>query len=842
MKQTHAMVTTLFILLSSGLFSQNLVVNGELEDPTHYPNYAPDQKGEVELFKQWYIPTKEAPEYYYDSQIKTIKPIDGLGYVGLRFFSTLNAGRIKKPHYEAIQGQLSSTLQAGKTYKVCVDIALHRTSNWAVKNMGIQFSANVTNNLSVAELENGTADISIQPSASTTNMVWEKYCAKYVARGDEKSIIFSAFGPTKAEKLQKLGVPFHPDQDGFEDGAYYMVDNFIVTPFDEKKDCNCEEKMVEEPIAEEVVEEVVEQPKYPEEGTLFLIDESGLMCRKSTKPLAYQQIMHQIDSLPADHRIAILTYANRTRIIFDGTRAELDCTMVSGFTQHLEMSGQSDYCTALEKTREILWNVQRKNMIWITGKHQSLSNQVKKFYARQRHNFSSFTLFHVNGNPNDFYEWKQSSIQYLSLKNIDKDIVKLPKTLPLREKDTKLEAPRPVSAFADFTPPVPQKKVDPLCDSGLAAKQQFTFIIDASASMNKTGMRDLIKTRLLDWVEPLENYHVISIIVFSSEAKLIFKGSKQQLAATGVAQLIDSLDLDGSTQIDKGLLMGYQQIEPNAFNQLILISDGSFNVTPEIRALFESHRAKTTNLLFFHVNGNEDQAKLFNKMAVKYIPIRSKDFDAAIRKHVTPRSIATSFGAESIQFNHEKLLYAFVLDHDLERNNIGELRRNLSKHLSYLPDESPVIIMGANANSAPLYVGLKKHIDYQFFAQKVVADKTLGSQKYNGLRNVYTTLINNSVAGYQPCIFILSNQNRFESDDRYVLKFRMDEILHHLRDEEVQLKVSMGSSGKYNYEYDVLKDEMISKEEAGFFPLNPMLKNPVNMSYLFQPYCFKATK
>ncbi|MEV6981253.1 von Willebrand factor type A domain-containing protein [Sphaerisporangium sp. NPDC051017] len=108
----------------------------------------------------------------------------------------------------------------------------------------------------------------------------------------------------------------------------------------------------------------------------------------------------------------------------------------------------------------------------------------------------------------------------------------------------------------------------------------LTFVVDVSGSMADPGRLDLVRDALHTLVDQLGPSDAVSIVSFSDEARL-------RIPMTSVAErgrlheAIDTLEPEGSTNLESGLVTGYQEaahaFRSVATNRVILLSDGLAN-------------------------------------------------------------------------------------------------------------------------------------------------------------------------------------------------------------------------------------------------------------------------
>lgn len=109
----------------------------------------------------------------------------------------------------------------------------------------------------------------------------------------------------------------------------------------------------------------------------------------------------------------------------------------------------------------------------------------------------------------------------------------------------------------------------------------LTFVIDVSGSMNTENRLGAVKQSLRLLVEQLQPQDQVAIVIYGHQARVVLAptagDNKSQILA-----VIDRLRPEGATNVEAGLLLGYQmatqQFKPEAINRVILCSDGVANV------------------------------------------------------------------------------------------------------------------------------------------------------------------------------------------------------------------------------------------------------------------------
>ncbi|MFC4589476.1 vWA domain-containing protein [Sphaerisporangium corydalis] len=108
----------------------------------------------------------------------------------------------------------------------------------------------------------------------------------------------------------------------------------------------------------------------------------------------------------------------------------------------------------------------------------------------------------------------------------------------------------------------------------------LTFVVDVSGSMADPGRIDLVRDALNTLVDQLGPGDQVSIVSFSDEARVRLPMTPASRRGD-LHRAIDALGVEGSTNLESGLVTGYDQaaraFRPVATNRVILLSDGLAN-------------------------------------------------------------------------------------------------------------------------------------------------------------------------------------------------------------------------------------------------------------------------
>ncbi|MEO3813595.1 von Willebrand factor type A domain-containing protein [Sphaerisporangium sp. B11E5] len=108
----------------------------------------------------------------------------------------------------------------------------------------------------------------------------------------------------------------------------------------------------------------------------------------------------------------------------------------------------------------------------------------------------------------------------------------------------------------------------------------LTFVVDVSGSMAEPGRLDLVRDALHTLVDRLGPGDQVSIVSFGDQARLRLSMTPADRRAD-LHAAIDELQAEGSTNLEKGLVTGYEEAarayRPVATNRVVLLSDGLAN-------------------------------------------------------------------------------------------------------------------------------------------------------------------------------------------------------------------------------------------------------------------------
>jgi outer membrane protein OmpA-like peptidoglycan-associated protein len=139
-----------------------------------------------------------------------------------------------------MKGTEQLTLKKGLKYCVEFSVSLAESSKFATNNISALFSKEVLGNGSPGAVYNNSDKIIRSQNNKIYNGFygWEKVCAVYTAKGDEKFITIGNFDKNETTKFEAVKKPKESEAEVIAH-AYYYVDNVIITVIDNVAECKC---------------------------------------------------------------------------------------------------------------------------------------------------------------------------------------------------------------------------------------------------------------------------------------------------------------------------------------------------------------------------------------------------------------------------------------------------------------------------------------------------------------------------------------------------------------------------------------------------------------------------
>jgi len=139
-----------------------------------------------------------------------------------------------------MKGSEQLTLKKGLKYCIEFSVSLAESSKFATNNISALFSKEVLGNGSPGAIYNNSEKIIRAQNNKIYNgfFGWEKVCAVYTAKGDEKFITIGNFDKNETTKYEQVKKPKDSEAEAIAH-AYYYVDNVVITVIDNVAECKC---------------------------------------------------------------------------------------------------------------------------------------------------------------------------------------------------------------------------------------------------------------------------------------------------------------------------------------------------------------------------------------------------------------------------------------------------------------------------------------------------------------------------------------------------------------------------------------------------------------------------
>lgn len=245
-----------FCFFPAPLFSQshNLVPNYSFEKYETCPEDYTPQDMTHKLVPSWSYPTIATPDYFNRCSPRNVsvptnfagesEPLTGDAYVGAILSGT------EESYREYIQGMVLQPLVQGKKYCVRFSYKLASYSRFAVDRLSLYFSDVEIRNTININLPY-TPQINSKEGLFLDNIEeWEELCNVYTASGNEKYFIIGNF--RNYENTNYVVTDKNVVNLRNKAYAYYYIDDVIITPLDNCRDCPCVLHDFESRIADSV--------------------------------------------------------------------------------------------------------------------------------------------------------------------------------------------------------------------------------------------------------------------------------------------------------------------------------------------------------------------------------------------------------------------------------------------------------------------------------------------------------------------------------------------------------------------------------------------------------------
>lgn len=230
----------LISLQNPGMAQENLIYNGDFElfssCPTQFsdPIQSPE---EIEKCLGWKTPTYGSADFFNSCGTNSIvqvpanffgnqSPFNGDGYLGGYFACYKSSGGSDgytgSLWWEYIQGQLVTTLEAGKIYRLSMELSLAEMSDLMITEIGAYFSDSPITSLNSKPLEVIPQCVFTEANYYSNTVDWMHLETLYKASGTEKYITIGNFQDSiSTDTLRRYNIDYFNNP--FM--SYFYIDN-----------------------------------------------------------------------------------------------------------------------------------------------------------------------------------------------------------------------------------------------------------------------------------------------------------------------------------------------------------------------------------------------------------------------------------------------------------------------------------------------------------------------------------------------------------------------------------------------------------------------------------------
>ncbi len=531
-----------WLLCAISLHAQtNLVINSGFEETNYTSTGTRELSQTGYLSNYWYVPLKKrSPHLYMIPERSVAKANSGQNAVGM----ILGGSKQRKSKQEYITGELSTPLKAGEAYCVSFHMLLHRSSKWAVSNVGVLLHHDKELIANTENLEGLEANLYADNGGLVTSTKWIEFNGYYVASGGEKYITFGAFGEAESIEVKELGLSPYFQVDGFKKKAYYQLDDVAVVAQGEGVDCGC----ATPPKTEEVV---VTDELSP---YLFALDASGSMRRGGVFDTLRHNLSDLLEQLPLGTPVTFSTFASNSNLIYAGRLTNNTPHEVDSLLAAIEVGGGTSVSSGLENAANS-WDAPGRDsarIVLISDGSFSVTNRIEALVKTQ-------------------FENKGRTLTVIQIANEPKGAERL---APYRTSFVQVALSELKSALFQVYEPGKSNAISCPCVNIYNDTMNYHFVIDYSGSMKFHKNR--AKKAVLNLYEQMPPTAVVSITAFSTEATQLYMGKKSQMTLDELESLLESYAAQGGTDPEPGVAHGLDiayNMAAQRFSHLIVVTD-----------------------------------------------------------------------------------------------------------------------------------------------------------------------------------------------------------------------------------------------------------------------------
>ena len=533
------------IIAFFGAGQENLIKNSGFEDFTHKGKGVTKIKHNGNQVISWESSLNNHPIHYFVPNKSVAIANSGSSAVGL----VLGGSKHDKSDYEYITGELSKPLEMDKDYCISFSALLHRTSKWVATDVGVLLHRDHDLVSHIDDPTSLTATIYVNEGEPVRNTKWRQYNAYYRASGGEKYISFGKFGTNESVNVNDLDMKPYFELDGFQNEAYYQVDDFSVVEKKPGVDCGCADGLPE--VEEEDVQNPVKRAPY-----LFALDASGSMKKGNLFDSLRINLVRFLEKLPIGSPVSFVTFSSSARPVWAGEIQENTPEYVDSLLQKSPIGGGTN----------VFLGLQLSYQSWPTTTPDSAKLV-----------FISDGEFRVNPKIVDIV--KQNHDDYgrkLILLQIGARASGLEELEPYMDGYYHTTASELSQAIDQITSGAAMSGdfVDCGCEEEFSEVMNYHFVVDYSGSMAEEKSRAVSAVQYLYQSVPDNAY--VSFTIFNTQSNQLYAGPKTGLTMTRLSSMLMGSVTGGGTDPTPGVNSALNFAERHAkdhYTHLILVTD-----------------------------------------------------------------------------------------------------------------------------------------------------------------------------------------------------------------------------------------------------------------------------
>jgi uncharacterized protein YegL len=327
---------SIILLNSIPVFSENLVVNGGLEQAV---NYSPSRTFNdnhyiaVPLVFGWCTPTPATADFFNSNLSVTgsndfvVKAHSGQGRIGM-ICAGQDSQNYGADYKEYAMGNLVSPLVKDQLYHVSFYVKADPRSQRAIGKIGMYISADSIAYSAQTKLPYDPQILQPANRIITAQDDWVQISGTYKAKGGERFICIGSFSNYSYINLHAMGLKplsYANVETRVRTAGYYYFDDISI----EKADSS------------------YTIPKQKHEHYLFLVDVSHSMAKYGKLDSLKQGFKKLVPALPASAEMAIVTYSSTSRLALPFCSVE-NAKRINDAIDSLKADGNTDFTHALQ--------------------------------------------------------------------------------------------------------------------------------------------------------------------------------------------------------------------------------------------------------------------------------------------------------------------------------------------------------------------------------------------------------------------------------------------------------------------------------------------------------------